>query len=207
MPIDLIHYFDYKSPYAYLAQQDCYELNQQSHVTVDWRPYTLDIPSYLGSAELDSNGKVVAQSRNEHQWRRVKYSYMDCRREANRRSLTLRGPRKIFDSRLAHVGFLYAKAQGEWRRYHDTVYKKFWRRELDIEDPNIIAATLRECGINVDEFLHFAENDGPELLRDIQTDAESRGVFGVPSYLAGDELFWGAERFLRAREAVDARTK
>ena len=207
MPIDLIHYFDYKSPYAYLAQQDCYELNQQSHVTVDWRPYTLDIPSYLGSAELDSNGKVVAQSRNEHQWRRVKYSYMDCRREANRRSLTLRGPRKIFDSRLAHVGFLYAKAQGEWRRYHDTVYKKFWRRELDIEDPNIIAATLRECGINVDEFLHFAENDGPELLRDIQTDAESRGVFGVPSYLVGDELFWGAERFLRAREAVDARTK
>ena len=207
MPIDLIHYFDYKSPYAYLAQQDCYELNQQSHVTVDWRPYTLDIPSYLGSAELDSNGKVVAQSRNEHQWRRVKYSYMDCRREANRRSLTLRGPRKIFDSRLAHVGFLYAKAQGEWRRYHDTVYKKFWRRELDIEDPNIIAATLRECGINVDEFLHFAENDGPELLRYIQTDAESRGVFGVPSYLAGDELFWGAERFLRAREAVDARTK
>jgi len=207
MPIDLIHYFDYKSPYAYLAQQDCYELNQQSHVTVDWRPYTLDIPSYLGSAELDSNGKVVAQSRNEHQWRRVKYSYMDCRREANRRSLTLRGPRKIFDSRLAHVGFLYAKAQGEWRRYHDTVFKKFWRRELDIEDPNIIAATLRECGINVDEFLHFAENDGPELLRDIQTDAESRGVFGVPSYLVGDELFWGAERFLRAHEAVDARTK
>lgn len=207
MPIDLIHYFDYKSPYAYLAQRDCYEFSQQSHVTVDWRPYTLDIPSYLGSAELDSNGQVVAQSRNEHQWRRVKYSYMDCRREANRRSLTLRGPRKIFDSRLAHVGFLYAKAQGEWRRYHDTVFKKFWRRELDIEDPNIIAATLRECGIDDDEFLHFAENDGPELLRDIQTDAESRGVFGVPSYLVGDELFWGAERFLRAHEAVDARTK
>ena len=207
MPIDLIHYFDYKSPYAYLAQQGCYELSQQSHVTVDWRPYTLDIPSYLGSAELDGNGQVVAQSRNEHQWRRVKYSYMDCRREANRRSLTLRGPRKIFDSRLAHVGFLYAKAQGEWRRYHDTVYKKFWRRELDIEDPHIIAATLRECGIDDDEFFHFAENDGPQLLRDIQTDAESRGVFGVPSYLVGDELFWGAERFLRAREAVDARTK
>ena len=207
MPIDLIHYFDYKSPYAYLAQQDCYELTQQSHVTVDWRPYTLDIPSYLGSAELDSNGQVVAQSRNEHQWRRVKYSYMDCRREANRRSLTLRGPRKIFDSRLAHVGFLYAKAQGEWRRYHDMIYEKFWRRELDIEDPNIIAATLRECGIDDDEFLHFAENDGPQLLRDIQTDAESRGVFGVPSYLVGDELFWGAERFLRARETVDARTK
>ena len=207
MPIDLIHYFDYKSPYAYLAQQGCYELSQQSHVTVDWRPYTLDIPSYLGSAELDGNGQVVAQSRNEHQWRRVKYSYMDCRREANRRSLTLRGPRKIFDSRLAHVGFLYAKAQGEWRRYHDMLYEKFWRRELDIEDPNIIAATLRECGIDNDEFLHFAENDGPQLLRDIQTDAESRGVFGVPSYLVGDELFWGAERVLRAREAVDARTK
>jgi len=204
MPIDLIHYFDYISPYAFLAQNDCYELDKQPDVRIDWRPYTLDIPSYLGSAELDPDGQVVTQSRNEHQWRRVKYSYMDCRREANRRGLTLRGPRKIFDSRLAHIGFLFAKAQGDWRRYHDLVFEKFWRRELDIEDSSIVAATLRECGLDDRGFSSFAENDGLRMLEQIQIDAESSGVFGVPSYLVGDELFWGAERFSRVREALDA---
>ena len=74
-------YSDYKSPYAYLAKDLVYELERETGVTIDWLPYTLDIPAYLGSAQIDSAGNVIEASRNAHQWRRVKYSYMDCRRE------------------------------------------------------------------------------------------------------------------------------
>ena len=83
----ITHYFDYKSPYAYLAQAETYQLARDYDVTVDWLPLTLHIPSFLGSAEVDPSGKVLSENRNAHQWRRVKYSYMDCRREANRRGL------------------------------------------------------------------------------------------------------------------------
>jgi 2-hydroxychromene-2-carboxylate isomerase len=99
-------YSDYQSPYAYLAKDLVYELECETGVTLDWLPYTLDIPAYLGSAKVDSDGNVVEASRNAHQWRRVKYSYMDCRREANRRGLTILGPRKIFDSSLANACFM-----------------------------------------------------------------------------------------------------
>lgn len=207
MKPDLIHYFDYKSPYAYLAQADCYELDQSNEIAIEWRPYTLDIPSYLGTAELDSSGKIVTESRNAHQWRRVKYAYMDCRREASRRGLTLRGPRKIFDCKVAHIGFLYAKAHGEWRRYHETVYERFWQRKLDIEKIEVIAATLQECGIDSTDFAAYAGNEGATLLKKLQSDAESQGIFGVPSYLVGGELFWGAERFANAREAVQGHSQ
>src|SRR5882724_1317469 len=105
-------YSDYKSPYAYLAKDLAYDLERDTGVQLDWLPYTLDIPSYLGSASVDSQGNVREETRNAHQWRRVKYSYMDCRREANRRDLTIRGPKKIFDSSIAHIGMLYAKRQG-----------------------------------------------------------------------------------------------
>ena len=44
---------------------------------LDWLPYTLDIPSYLGSARVDERGEVIEAARNAHQWRRVRYSYMD----------------------------------------------------------------------------------------------------------------------------------
>jgi 2-hydroxychromene-2-carboxylate isomerase len=73
-------YTDYKSPYAYLAKDLAYEPEQDYPIQLDWRPYILDIPSYLGSAQVDSDGAVLEEDRNAHQWRRVRYSYMDCHR-------------------------------------------------------------------------------------------------------------------------------
>ncbi|HXW23990.1 MAG TPA: DsbA family protein, partial [Xanthobacteraceae bacterium] len=170
-----------------------------------WLPYTLDIPAYLGSATLDAAGAVVEQSRNAHQWRRVKYSYMDCRREANRRGLTIRGPRKIFDSRLANTAMLYAKRHGVFRAYHDRVFERFWRRELDIENAAALAAVLREAGADTGEFFAFAEGEGRSELETIQRQAEAAGVFGVPSFLFADgDLYWGREHLPRIRERLMA---
>lgn len=198
----IIHYFDYKSPYAYLAQEETYQLNQETGEQVEWLPYTLTISDFLGSAELDSSGNDTIQTRNAHQWRRVKYSYMDCRREANRRGLTVRGPRKIFNSKIAHIGFLYAKRQGDFRPFHEAVYERFWKRELDIEQPELVRQVLEENGFSTTEFMDFLAKEGKEELAKIQKDAEANGVFGVPSYLTNEELFWGAERIVRLREHI-----
>ena len=137
---------DYKSPYAYLAKDLAYGLEYETGVQLDWLPYTLDIPAYLGSAKLDGTGTVVEESRNAHQWRRVKYSYMDCRREANLRGLVIRGTQKIWDSSLANIGMLYAKEQGTLRAYQDRVFERFWKRELDIEDVAVLATVLQDSG-------------------------------------------------------------
>jgi 2-hydroxychromene-2-carboxylate isomerase len=203
----ITHYFDYKSPYAYLAQEETYRLQEDFDVEVDWLPYTLDIPSYLGRAEVDETGHVVSEARNAHQWRRVKYSYMDCRREANRRGLTIRGPRKIFDSSIAHIGMLYAKHQGNFRPFHDVVYERFWKRELDIEDPQVIERVLAEVGIDASGFLGYLQNDGRQEHERIRQEAENMGVFGVPSYVVNGELFWGAERIVRVQERLTPRTQ
>ena len=48
----IVVYSDYKSPYAFLAKDLVYDLEDQFEVQVDWLPYTLDIPSYLGSVRL-----------------------------------------------------------------------------------------------------------------------------------------------------------
>ena len=78
----ILVYSDFKSPYAFLAKDLIYELESDFDVHLEWLPYTLDIPSYLGSARLDERGEVIESNRNAHQWRRVRYSYMDCRRQA-----------------------------------------------------------------------------------------------------------------------------
>jgi 2-hydroxychromene-2-carboxylate isomerase len=198
-------YSDYKSPYAYLAKDPTYELEQQAGVTLEWLPYTLDIPAYLGSAEVDGTGNVLQQSRNAHQWRRVRYSYMDCRREANLRGLTIRGPRRIFDSRLANIGLLYARQHGVFRDYHDRVFEQFWKRELDIERVEALQEVLAQAGANTTEFVAFVEGEGRLRLEAIQREAEAAGVFGVPSYLLDDgDLYWGREHLPRIRELLTA---
>lgn len=196
-------YTDYKSPYAYLAKDLAYDLEQDAGVAFDWLPYTLDIPAYLGSANVDARGVVLEASRNAHQWRRVKYSYMDCRREANRRGLTIRGPRKIFDSSLANIGMLYAKQNGAFRAYHDRVFERFWTRELDIESASALADVLTQCGVDTGGFSRFLDGEGRRRLEEIRSEAEAAGVFGVPSFLLDDgDLYWGREHISRIRELL-----
>jgi 2-hydroxychromene-2-carboxylate isomerase len=196
-------YIDYKSPYAYLAKDLAYELERDTGTVLDWLPYTLDIPAYLGSAKVDGQHTVLEESRNAHQWRRVKYSYMDCRREANRRGLVIRGTQKIWDSSLAGIGLIYAKQHGDWRAYTDRVYERFWKRELDIEDPAVLAAVLADCGADGAGFAAFAAGEGRTELKRIQDEAEAAGVFGVPSFLLDDgDLYWGREHLPRIRELL-----
>src|SRR5215471_3514483 len=188
-------YSDYKSPYAYLAKDLAYELERDFPVRLDWQPYVLDIPSFLGSARVDEQGSVVEEERNAHQWRRVRYSYMDCRRQARKRGLVIRGPQKIWDSSLAACGMLFAKRHGGavLRRYHDLTFERFWKRELDIEDPAVVGAVLAEAGADVAGFAAFAAGEGREEVERISRDAEAIGVFGVPSFVVEGVLFWGRE--------------
>jgi len=196
-------FIDYKSPYAYLAKDLAYELERDFPVRLDWRPYVLDIPSFLGSARVDGEGHVLEESRNAHQWRRVRYSYMDCRRAARKRGLTIRGPQKIWDSTLAAAGMLYAQRGGDavFRRYNDLVFERFWQRVLDIEDVAVIAAVLTEAGADGNGFAGYAVQ-GREAVAAISRSAEEQGVFGVPSFMLDGELFWGREHLPEIREML-----
>ena len=198
-------YSDYKSPYAYLAKDLAYELERDFPVRLEWLPYVLDIPSFLGSARVDAGGTVLEQDRNAHQWRRVRYSYMDCRRQARKRGLVIRGPQKIWDSTLAAAGMLHAKRAGDavFRRYHDAVFARFWKRELDIEDVAVIAAVLTEAGADGAAFAAKVQGGRDEVAA-ISRAAEAKGVFGVPTFVVDDEIFWGREHLPDIREMLAA---
>src|SRR5882672_2267616 len=178
-------YTDYKSPYAYLAKDPAYALARDFSARLDVLPYVLNIPDFLGSARLDEAGNVVEEQRTAHQWRRVKYSYMDCRRQARKRSLVIRGTTKIWDTVLASAGLLYAKRQGDavFRGYHDRVFERFWKRELDVEDIAIMTAVLAEAGADTSGFAAYAAAEGPAEVDRISRAAEAAGVFGTPTFV------------------------
>jgi len=194
----LIVYVDYKSPYAYLAIDPTERVAAALGIAVDWRPLTLDIPSYLGSAKLDEKGNVAESRRSAGQWAQVKYAYRDARRYASLRGITVRGTTKIWDTRLAGVGMLFAKAQCDavLRRYSAAVFERFWKRELDVEDPAVIESALREAGADTRRFRAELESAGA-VYDDMQRAIFDAGIFGVPGYVVEREYYWGREHLPR----------
>ena len=197
----LIVYLDFKSPYAFIAKDPTYALAESLGIEIDWRPLTLDIPSYLGSARLDSKGKVAESRRSTQQWSAVKYAYRDARRYAALNGHTLRGTEKIWDTSLAHIGILWAKDQGQriLRRYIDIVYERFWRRELDVENLEVVQATLREAGAEIAGFATYVSGEGRSLHDEMQPRVFNAGIFGVPSYVIDRQLYFGREHLPEIR--------
>jgi 2-hydroxychromene-2-carboxylate isomerase len=203
----LVVYIDYKSPYAFLAKDPTYAIEDELGAEIDWRPFTLDIPSFLGSARLDRQGKVAENRRTADQWTWVKYAYRDARRYGSLRGLCVRGTTKIWDSSLAAIGMLWAKEQGKavLRTYSGLVYERFWKRELDIEDPAVIEAVLSEAGARIAGFRTYLTGEGRVLHDRIQQAAFDAGVFGVPTYAVDGELFFGREHLPRIRWLLTGR--
>jgi 2-hydroxychromene-2-carboxylate isomerase len=187
-------YTDYKSPYAFLAKDRICALARDTGAAVDWRPYVLNVPLYLGSATIGPDGSVTEADRNPHQWRRIRYMFMDCRRQARKQGLILHSTRKIWDSASAAAGMLFAQQAGRavFDRYHDTVFQRFWARDLDIEDIDALGAILTEAGAEGAAFAAFLP-DGLARVAAIGRAAEADGVFGVPTFVFRGEIFWGGE--------------
>jgi 2-hydroxychromene-2-carboxylate isomerase len=131
---------------------------------------------------------------------------MECRRQARKRGLVIRGPQKIWDSTLAAAGLLYAKRQGDavLRRYHDIVFECFWKRALDIEDPAVVASVLRQAGADWAGAADYLADEGPGEVVRISRTAEEQGIFGVPTFVVDGELFWGREHLPDIREMLAA---
>jgi 2-hydroxychromene-2-carboxylate isomerase len=188
-------YYDFKSPFTYLALEPALELERSHHVKLRFLPRDFE-PREAYGGELDQ--------RQPHDWNKVRYLYADARRFANERGLIIRGPQKLFDSRLANISGLYAARHERFREYAPRVFERFFKRELDIEDPAALAVVLREGGLEAEEFARYAAAEGADELARAVAEADRDGVFGVPTFIVAGEPFWGNDRVEWVIKKLDA---
>jgi len=190
----LIVYVDIKSPYAFVAIRPTLALEQTLGCRFDWRPLTLDIPSYLGSARKKA-GKVVQSNRSPAQWLSVKYAYRDARRYADRQGYMLKGTEKIWDSSIANIGIQWVVEQDRERlgAYFEAVYPAFWRRELDIEDAAVVAGCIEQAGVDATGFDDYQSGEGRRQHDALQAQLHPAGIYGVPTYVFDGHILFGRE--------------
>jgi 2-hydroxychromene-2-carboxylate isomerase len=175
-------YSDYKSPYAYLAFDPGMELERKFNVRVRWRPFQLRL-----------KGKGQRSVYSEY---KVKYSYLDARRWANMRpgGLVLKGPVKVYDTTPALVGGLFAERPGRLLDYSRTVFERFFKRELEVDQPDAIAAVIAGLGMSDAAYRDYLAGEGMRAYEEAQEEAAADHVFGVPIFIFRGEPFWGHDR-------------
>jgi 2-hydroxychromene-2-carboxylate isomerase len=187
-------YTDYKSPYAFVANRALFALEENEGVELEWLPYTLRIPEFMGTVE----------ERTPHFWRKVRYSYMDARRFANAQGLTIKGPRRIYDAFYSSAGMLFAQRSGIFRAYHDTVFRRFWNHELELDELSEISGVIDSLGGSARDFETYINGPARAEHDRITDEAELLGVFGVPTMVFNGELFWGGDRISLLIERIRA---
>ena len=188
-------YVDVKSPYAYVALEPTLALETELNLLFDWRPLTLDIPSYLGSAKKNNAGALIESNRSESQWASIKYAYKDARRYASRQGKTLLGTQKIWDSSIANMGITWVslKARDRLPNYLENIFTPFWKRELDIEDIQAVKLVIKLSGVIVNGFEEYISGEGKRQHDLLQETLHPKGIFGVPTYEFPDEFLFGRE--------------
>jgi 2-hydroxychromene-2-carboxylate isomerase len=182
-------YFDYKSPFAYLAAEPAFALPEAYAITLRWIPFLLRIK---GQGERSQYSEWKAQ-----------YSYMDARRWANQRGgFPIKGPLKVYDSTPALIGGLFAQRAGFFRPYTEQVYARFFRRELEIDLPEQIAAVIAELGHSAAEYRAYLAGEGAAALDACIEEAHTDEIFGVPIFVFRGERFWGHDRMALLEERL-----
>ena len=191
----VIVYLDIKSPYAFISVKPTLALERALGLSFDWRPYTLDIPSYLGSARKEKGAVVESSGRSPIIWNAIRYAYMDARRYAEKQGYVLKGTEKIWDSSLANIGILFTNLyfRDHIPAYLEAVYPPFWRRDLDIEDIEVVKQCLETAGVDSAKFESFATSEGKVMHDQILENRFDAGMYGVPTYVVGEDVFFGRE--------------
>ena len=100
-------------------------------------------------------------------------------------------------------GAVAAQELGVFERYVEAVYDAMWTTGRDMGQPEVVAKTLASAGLPVEQLLAMSQTPQikQRLLDNTQT-AFERGAFGSPSFLVGDELYFGKDRLGEVEEVI-----
>jgi len=184
-------YFDYASPWAYLA-------NELLNRKLPGAPVTYH-PIYLRGLETFSKGMPYTGAK-------LVYLMRDIARCAEHEGVTMVAPPSFpLDGLAALRAALVAQDSGAFDRYHRAAFRAGWQEQRDVSKKEVVA-TILASALGSTEAVAMEAMTTPAIkdrLKSTTAQAELRGVFGAPTFFVGQEMFWGHDRFdYVAREAV-----
>jgi len=186
------YFFDYVSPYSYLADSQVPALVERTGAELVYRPFFLG--GVMQSAGNSPPATVPAKGR---------YMLTDLARWAQRYGLALEmNPHFPVMTVKPMRGALVALEQGCFPAYHLALFAAMWRDGKNVGDAEVLGEVLEAAGLDAAAFLAGIEKpEVKERLKANTAEAVERGAFGAPTFFVDGEMFFGNDRldFLEAK--------
>jgi 2-hydroxychromene-2-carboxylate isomerase len=175
-------YFDFISPYSYLAHKKIINLNQRN--IFNYKAILL--------GGLHNLGEVIAPAFNEKKMKNMKN---DCILISKKNKIPFKWNEK-FPINSLHLmrGFLVID-NNKKNKFIDLCFDAYWKDNLDISIEKNIKKILSDCEIDHDYFKKsIKEQVIKNKLKELTSEAFKLDVFGAPTFLVNNKLFWGQDR-------------
>ena len=166
---------------------------------------TLDIAPVLLGGIFKATGNQSPVAAFAHIKGKLDYERLEMDRFSARHGLTRfrMNPHFPVNTLVLMRGFLAAREAGQGEAYIEAGLQGLWEEGLDLADPGVLTARLERAGLDGAALLARAQ--APEIkaaLAQATERAVARGVFGLPTFFVGDEMFFGKERLGQVEEEL-----
>ena len=180
-------YFDFMSPFGYLAAHRLPDLSRRYHTTATIRCHPIDLVAARFKA--GNTGPF-----NRDQPAKMKALMMDLRRWAKRYGLPFNFPKSLDTARL-NRGYLVARSRGKGDAFLERAYDAVWGQGGDPAEAALLRRVAEACEIDPESIER--DVDSSETIGEYEKEnleAQASGVFGVPIFLVDDQIYWGNDR-------------
>ena len=178
-------YFDFVSPYSFLAHKEIIKIEKKNSIKIKYKPILLGGLHNLHG--IKAPAFIPAKA---------KHMIRDCKLIAEKNKIKFKF-NSYFPIRSLNLmrGVFVAEEDNYKSYYIDSIFSAIWQDGLNMNDENIIEKVLKNLNVNPKTFsLRAASSSIKESLKKRTNEAYEKGIFGAPSFVANNKIFWGQDR-------------
>ena len=178
-------YFDFISPYSFLAHKQIRKIENEEGIKIIYKPVLLGGLHNLHG--IKAPAFIPAKA---------KHMVRDCKLIAEKNNIRFKF-NSYFPIRSLNLmrGVLVAEEDNVKKYYIDNIFNTIWQDGLNMNDAIVIQKILQNLNINPKTFsLRTTSSLIKDLLRKKTNDAYEKGVFGAPTFVVNNKIFWGQDR-------------
>ena len=177
-------YFDFISPYSYLAYKKFEAYNQDNKINIIFKPILL--------GGLHNLGGITPPAFNE---RKMKNMKNDCELIASKNKIKFKWNTKFpINSLYLMRGYLSINDENK-KIFFDICFDAYWKNNIDISDEENVNKILETC--KIDKFTYnndIKQKAIKDELRTLTDAAFQKDIFGAPTFVVNNKIFWGQDR-------------
>ena len=177
-------YFDFISPYTFLAYKKLKLLNRHNDLNINYKPILL--------GGLHKLGDITAPAFNE---RKMKNMKKDCELVAKKNNIEFKWNIKFpINSLNLMRGYLLLDKEFK-KKFFDICFDAYWKNNIDLSEKKNLENILDSCSINKDSFFKGIQTQKiKDELKQLTENAFKKDIFGAPTFVVNNNIFWGQDR-------------